>query len=242
MRTLDRTPVRLAALAVVLLALGACVQRDEGPRQPRLIAVQGEGSVVVAPDRATVMLSIAARNKDLKAAQREADQVVARVMEVAKGLGIEESKVQTTGIQIQPEFDWQTGKRVMLGYLVQRTTTIELEDLAKLGELMEKSLETGVNEVSPPTLFSSKRKELARQALSLAAEDARRNAEAIVGPLGAGVGELFGASGQGSGEPPRPMPMMAMRAMSAEKMDVAETYSAGEIRVTASVNAQFEIE
>jgi uncharacterized protein YggE len=36
--------------------------------------------------------------------------------------------------------------------------------------------------------------------------------------------------------------MMAMRAMSAEKLDVAETYSAGEVRVTATVNAQFEIE
>jgi uncharacterized protein YggE len=231
---------RTALLVVLALALGACVQRDDAPRPPRLIAVQGEGSVVVAPDRATVMLSIAARDKDLVKAQAQADEVVARVMAVAKDLGIDKDKVQTTGIQIQPEFDWQTGKRVALGYLVQRTTTIELEDLTKLGALMEKTLATGVNEVSPPVLSSSKRKELARQALALAAEDAKRNAEAIADPLDAEVGRLYGASGQGSGEPPRPM--MAMRAMSAEKMDVAETYSAGEIRVTATVNAQFEIE
>lgn len=228
------------ALLVTVLALGACSRHDEGQRPPRLIAVQGEGSVVVAPDRATVMLSIAARHKDLKAAQQEADAVVARVMEVADALGIKREKVQTTGIQIQPEFEWQNGKRVALGYLVQRTSTIELEDLTKLGELMEKALATGVNDVSPPVLSSSKRKELARQALALAAEDAKRNAEAIADPLGAEVGRLYGASGQGGGEPPRPM--MAMRAMSAEKLDVAETYSAGEVRVTATVNAQFEIE
>lgn len=243
MRHLARTPARLAVLVLVAAGLGACsLERDDGRSPPRLVAVQGEGSVVTAPDRATITLSIAARQKDLKAAQREADQVVARVMEVAKGLGIEESKVQTTGIQIQPEFDWQTGKRVMLGYLVQRTTTIELEDLAKLGELMEKSLETGVNEVSPPTLFSSKRKELAREALRLAGHEARLNAEAIADSLGAELGALHGASGQGGGEPPRPMMNMRAMAMSAEKMDVAETYAAGEIRITASVNAQFEIE
>jgi uncharacterized protein YggE len=233
--------LRNAALLLFTLALGACsFEGSEGRRPPRLIAVQGEGSVVTAPDRATVMLSISARNKDLAKAQAEADEVVARVLAVADGLGIAKEKVQTTGIQIQPEFDWQNGKRVMLGYLVQRTSTIELEDLTKLGALMEKSLATGVNEVSPPMLSSSKRKELARQALALAAEDAKRNAEAIADPLDAEVGRLYGASGQGGGEPPRPM--MAMRAMSAEKLDVAETYSAGEIRVTATVSAQFEIE
>jgi hypothetical protein len=232
----------LAALLAVALALGACSRSDDGKRPPRLISVQGEGSVVAAPDRATVMLSIAARHKDLARAQAEADAVVSRVMEVADDLGIAKEKVQTTGIQIQPEFDWQGGKRVALGYLVQRTSTIELEDLTKLGDLMEKALATGVNEVSPPVLSSSKRKELAREALRLAGEDATRNAEAIADSLGAEVGRLYGASGHGSGEPPRPM--MAMRAMSMEMGDakVAETYSAGEIRVTASVNAQFEIE
>jgi uncharacterized protein YggE len=237
-----RTPAALAALLAATLALGACSRHDDAPRPPRLIAVQGEGVVVAAPDRATVMLSIAARHRDLTKAQAEADAVVARVMEVADDLGIAKEKVQTTGIQIQPEFEWQNGKRVSLGYLVQRTSTIELEDLSKLGDLMEKSLATGVNEVSPPVLSSSKRKELARQALRLAGEDATRNAEAIADSLGAEVGRLYGASGQGSGEPPRPM--MAMRAMSMEMGDakVAETYSAGEIRVTATVNAQFEIE
>lgn len=241
MRTLVSPSTRFAVLTAAVLALGACSHHDDDSRRPpRLISVQGEGTMVVAPDRATVMLSIAARHKDLAQAQAEADAVVARVMEVADDLGIAKEKVQTTGIQIQPEFDWQNGKRVSLGYLVQRTSTIELEDLTKLGDLMEKALATGVNEVSPPMLSSSKRKELARQALRLAGEDATRNAEAIADSLGAELGQLYGASGQGSG--PEPRPMMAMRAMSMEKADVSETYSAGEIRVTANVSAQFEIE
>lgn len=241
MRRPNPTALLLVA-ALATLTLGACSRgHHDGARQPRLVSVNGEGTVVVAPDRATVMLSIAARHKDLAQAQAEADQVVARVMKVAEDLGIAKEKVQTTGIQIQPEFDWNTGKRVMLGYLVQRTSSIELEDLTKLGDLMEQALATGVNEVSPPVLSSSKRKELTRQALRAAGEDARRNAEAIADSLGAEVGRLYGATGQGGGEPPRPM--MAMRAASMEmKADVSETYAAGEIRISATVSAQFELE
>lgn len=230
----------LAALALAL-PLAACSMQPNGAAPPRLVSVTGSGEVVAAPDRATITLSIAARAKDLAAAQAEADKVVAKVMEVADGLDIDEKKVQTTGIQIQPEFEWVNGKRNPLGYLVQRTTTIQLDDLSKLGKLIEQTLATGVNEVSPPVLSSSKSKELARAALRLAGEDATRNAEALADSLGASLGEVYSATGQG-GEPPSPPPMM-MKAMRAEMAgDVAETYAAGEIRVTASVQAQFELE
>jgi len=234
-----RHPLLVALIALPLLT--ACAERDAEGSAPRLIAVTGEGEVVAAPDRATLMLSIAARHKDLAKAQADADAVVARVLAVTDGLGIAPAKVQTTGIQIQPEFDWHDGKRAALGYLVQRTTTIELEDLSKLGQLMEQALATGVNDVSPPVLSSSKRKELERSALRLAGEDARRNAEAIADSLGAEVGQLYGASGQGRGDQPPPM-MMRAAAMEIAKADVAATYSAGEVRVTAQISAKFEIE
>jgi uncharacterized protein YggE len=106
---------------------------------------------------------------------------------------------------------------------------------------MELALATGVNEVSPPALSSSKSKELARQALRLAGEDATRNAEALADSLGAEVGRLHSASGQGGEQGPRPMQMRAV-AYESMKTDVAETYNAGEIRVVASVSAQFELE
>ena len=84
-------------------------------------------------------------------------------------------------------------------------------------------------------------KALAREALRMAGEDATRNAEALADSLGAELGEVYSASGQGGEQGPRPMPMRAA-AMDSMKTSVAETYSAGEIRVSASVQAQFELE
>jgi hypothetical protein len=225
------------AVLLLLPLLAACGGPDAAP--PRLVSASGRGEVVAAPDRATVQLGIAARSKDLAQAQAEADQVVAQLLAVTRGLGIDDAKVRTTGIQIQPEFDWRDGRRVPLGYLVQRTAVVELTKLAKLGALMERALATGVNEVGAPQLSSSRHAELAREALALAAEDARRNAQAIATPLGADLGELVNASGEGGEQPPGPM----VRSMAMERMkaDVAETYSAGEVRISATVSAQFAL-
>jgi len=227
------------ALALTLVGCGRHAHQD----QPRLISVMGMGEASTVPDRATVTLAVEARAKALDAAQAEADGVVAKVLAVTDGLGIERDRVQTTGIQINPEFDWRPEGRRMLGYLVQRQVTVEVRDLTKLGTLMEQALATGVNNVSPPALSSSKSKELYRAALRAAAEDAMRNADELADSLGADLGPVWSASGQADGgmQPgPRPM-MMAAMADGRAKVEVAESYSAGEIRYTASVQAQFEV-
>ena len=82
-----RNTARLTALAILLVVAG-CSNEDDDRDAPRLISVSGEGEVVVAPDRATLALSIAARHKDLAAAQAEADAVVAKLMKVTAGLGM----------------------------------------------------------------------------------------------------------------------------------------------------------
>lgn len=242
MRPFATRTILLLALA---LALGACsLERDDADEAPRLVSVNGSGEVSAAPDRATVRLGIDARSKQLPAAQRQADEVVVKVMAVADKLGIAREQVQTTAIQIQPEFQWSNdGRRTLLGYLVQRQVTVEVRDLAKLGDLMEQALATGVNDVGPPALSSSKEKALYRGAIRAAAEDARLNAEALADSLGAGLGELYGASGSADGGSPGPQPMM-MAAMDGARMktEVAQTYEAGQIKFTATVSAQFEIE
>ena len=54
------------------------------------------------------------------------------------------------------------------GYIAERQLTIEIDDLDKLGALVEGAVAAGVNQVSPPQLDSSKRKETYRQALRAA--------------------------------------------------------------------------
>ena len=160
---------------------------------------------------------------------------------LCKRLGIKESKVRTAGLTIQPEYRWDEPKKqqVFTGYFVQRQLEVELNDLDKLGELIEGAIDAGVNEVSPPELDSSQRRELSRQALAAAATDARSNAQRIADTLGVKLGALRNIDAH-SNQPGPPRQMLRVSAMSAES-DVGASYTPGEISTAAQVNASFDV-
>jgi len=123
--------------------------------------------------------------------------------------------------------------------VVQRQLVVQLEDLELLGELIEGAVDSGVNQVSPPQLDSSRRKDYERQALAAAALDARANAEVLATSLDAELGELRNVEAVQNFGGPRPM--MRAGAMAMEAESAAETYQAGELRFEARVNAEFGI-
>jgi uncharacterized protein YggE len=161
---------------------------------------------------------------------------------LCKKLGIKDSKVRTSGLTIQPEYRWdqKENQQIFQGYFVQRQLEVELDDLDKLGDLIEGAIDVGVNEVSPPQLDSSRRKELSRDALAAAAADARANAERIAASLGVKVGAVRTLTAGGAAPPPVPLQMTRMKAMAADS-GAAESYTPGEIGFESRVEATFDL-
>ena len=154
--------------------------------RPRSITVAGTGSVVGEPDKARVQLTVQKSNPVMDKARAEAVAVVEKFLALTKKLGIDPKKVRTTSALVNPEYRWeqQTNRQILTGYMVQRQLEVEVTDLDKLGALIEGAVDAGVNNVSPPMLDSSKRRDLNRQALAAAAKDAEANARAIAETLG----------------------------------------------------------
>ena len=224
-----------APLAAPLAALA-----DE---QPRTISVSGTGTVDAVPDIARLRLAVQRRDLNMQTARDATVKVSRDFIALCSRLGIKESKVRTAGLTIQPEYRWdqKQEQQVFIGYFVQRQLEVELNDLDKLGELIEGAVNVGVNEVSPPELDNSQRRELARQALAAAATDARSNAQRIADTLGVKLGALRNIDAHSS-QPRPPGPMMRMSAMSAEADGgAAASYTPGEISLDAQVNASFDV-
>ncbi len=233
---------------VLFLAVGALVAADtiaadSATDQPlRSITVSGSGHAEVTPDRALVSMSIVARASAVPDAQKEAADVSGKVLAMTRRLGIDRDRVDTTGASVRPEYRWnrEMEQQELVGYVAERRVTVRLDDLDKLGALIEGAVETGVNQVSPPGLDSSRRKAAHRDALRAAAEDARENAAALAATLGVRLGEPVSiVSGADGPRPPGPSPMFA-RAMSADA-EAAETYNAADLRFDARVTVVFEI-
>jgi uncharacterized protein YggE len=210
--------------------------------RPRTVSVTGQAEVSAEPDMARVSLGVDSRKPTMAEARTEVTATVDRVLALCRDLKIDPKLVNATRLQVQPEYRWneKDRKRVLLGYAVSRQVEIELRDLEKLGTLLERAVDAGVNEIGDPQLDSSHRKDLERQAMTKAVEDARLNAEALATAAGAKVGSVRALNGNAS-TPPMPV-YRAKMAMAAEASASAEsTYQAGDMKFSAMVNAEYDL-
>ncbi|MGB7904514.1 MAG: SIMPL domain-containing protein [Steroidobacteraceae bacterium] len=241
MTQLVRTRWLTVLMAASMLASAGVATAAEVPL--RLVSVTGSGEVKAQPDMAYVTLGVEARRPTLAEARTEVNATVERIMALTRDLKIEPKFVDSTRLQVQPDYRWdeKASQQVLLGYVVSRQVDVELHDLDRLGTLLEKSVSAGVNQVGGARLDSSRRKELERAALAQAVDDARLNADALARAAGAKLGPVQSLNTTGM----MPVPMYAERAMTvaaAPKADgAAESYQPSEMKFTANVSAQFEL-
>jgi len=225
-------------IALSLAPFAAAVAEDA---RPRTVNVSGMGEVAAEPDLARIMLGVEARKPTLAEARTEVNATVERVLKLTRDLRIDPKHVNATRVQVQPEYNWnpKDRKRVLLGYVVSRQVQVELRDLEQLGALLERAVDAGVNQMGDPALDSSRRKELEREAMSRAVQDARLNAEALAGAAGVRLGPVRSLNGAAS-SPPMPM-FRAQVAMADAAAPPEASYQPGEMKFSASVNAEYDL-
>ena len=236
-------PFSLAgALLCATLVVPALVPRASAAEQDRVgvITVSGQGRVQGEPDRAVVTLGVEARRLKMEDARAEVTKTVAAVLELTRDMDIDPKHVRTTRVNIQPEYTWDNAgrDRRLVGYYVSRQVEIDLRNLDRLGELLERAFDLGVNQVGDPQLDSTKRRDLERDLLVRAMDDARLNAETIARSAGGQLGAVRKVTASTSyASPPRPMQAVAMaRAVDSA---AAETYQAGELNFTGTVSVEY---
>jgi len=141
--------------SLFLLIASATLPAAEAVRH---VTVDGKGLVSAVPDMAEVSMSVEDRNLDIDAAKRRVNDVSADFLALCRKLGIDESRVRSTGLSVYPEYRWNDDRKEqeLLAYRVNRQLEVELADLDDLAELMEGAVAAGVNNVSPPRLKSSR--------------------------------------------------------------------------------------
>ncbi len=208
----------------------------------RTVAVNGTGSATATPDRAILNMSINARRPTLAAAQKQATDVTAKVLALTDRLGIKREHVTSTGAMIRPDYRWnrQSEAQELRGYIAERQMKVDVRNLDKLGALIEGAVQAGVNQVSPPQLDSSKRREAYRYALAKAAEDARENAEQLATSLGVKLGPVMQINAGANTPPPMPI-MRAQRASALSAENAPETYNSGQLSFLSNISVVFEL-
>jgi len=240
-------PVFRPLLPALALAIGVCTFPVSGlaaeAERPRIVAVSGQGEVQAEPDQAIVTLGVESRKPRLEDARAAVTKTVDSVLKLTRDLKIDQKYVRATRISVQPEYNWDNNakERNLIGYFVSRQVEVDLRDLEKLGTLLEKSTDLGVNQLGDPRLESSKRRDLERSALAKAVEDARLNAETVAKAAGARLGPARTISASSSFVPVPMQSRMKTMAMAADSAEASQTYQSGQMTFNGNVQVEYDL-
>ena len=114
----------------------------------RIITVTGRGVKEVAPNYAQLQIEVRTQGKEVQQTQAENAQVMNRVIQSLLALNIPRENIQTAAFNIFPQYDFIDGKQVFRGYEVTNAITVKLEDIEKVGSVIDTAVANGANSVS----------------------------------------------------------------------------------------------
>lgn len=220
--------------ALIFLANSYAQEQKQVP----MINVSGEGKVKVAPDQASISISIETKGIKAVDVKQENDKKMDAILKFVKKLNIAPEDFQTQRISLNPNYDYEKKK---YSYIATQTLQILLKDLSKYDALMEGLVNEGINRIDNVEFKSSKIFQLQSDARKLAMKDAKSKAEDFVSVLNQKVGKaiLISDNSQIYISQPR---MYAMKATFDAESAPRETLAIGEIEITANVSVSFVLD
>ncbi|MBO6538338.1 MAG: SIMPL domain-containing protein [Rhizobiaceae bacterium] len=231
----------VAALTAALIVPVPGMAQQQADLQPRIV-VTGEGEAAVRPDMAIVSLAVMREAETARAALDANNAAMRAVIEALKESGIADRDLQTSGLSIQPRWDYerdnegnQTAR--LAAYQVSNALTVRVRDLSMVGAVIDSSVTLGVNQGGSISFTNADPDAVIDQARRDAVENATRKARTLADAANVGLGAVIEITEQSNQPMPVPLGARAMR-MEAEAVPV----EAGENAYSVSVTMTFLLE
>ncbi len=233
---------RVIAIGLVgIVVLGVFLYYFAIPR----ISVSGTGTVSATPDQGQIAFTV--RIQDALAANAVSKEaaIMNDVLAALNATGIAEEEITTSGYSLNPVYNNTDCKDYgcpipstdgkIIGYEAVQSIQVTVNDLPRIGSVLDKIVQAGVNQIDylgfsfKDTTYNS----LRAQAYKKAVDDARGQADAIVGAMGGFIIGIASASTNYWG----PIYSMEKRDLSGGSIPPSTpVVPQGSITVTAQVN------
>jgi uncharacterized protein len=227
----------LAATALAVPAAAAEIQiAVSGP----VVELTVHESVEAAPDIATVSAGVTTQARTAVEAMRANATQMRSVVDRIKALGVPERDIQTSGINLGAEYDYdQTSRRqVFRGYQASNRVSVKLRDIQRTGQVLDALVEAGATDLGGPSWSidddTAARAQARRNAMATAQAQANDYAR-LAGYTGLRLLEINETLVR---QPPMPMPQ-AMRAEQAA--DASTPVQPGMVEAGVTVTVKYEM-
>jgi uncharacterized protein YggE len=237
----------LAAFSALSLFVAPAYAQDEALEAiddgNALLSVSGTGEVSKKPDIATFNVAVSSTGATASQALQANSRTMQSVFAAMRRLGIAERDVQTSSVNLQPQFQRfnrgspegnQTPR--ITGYTANNSIRIKYRDLDRLGRVIDELVKAGANRVNGPNFGLANADAEMDQARVAAVRDARRKADLYAGAAGMRVKRIVMISDQHTTSI-RPQARFAMAEAASSDVPI----SAGEQQISANVKVLFEL-
>lgn len=232
----------LLAIASLSMALATAATAQDERRPERLVpelTVSGNGDVRVAPDLATVRLGVTRQDDTAKGAQAKVNETAQKILAAVKATGIDAKDITTSQLTLHPIYQQKPNEEQRItGYQASNIISVRIEKLPLAGPVIDAGLGAGANQLDSLSFGLRNDSGPRREALAMAAREAREKAVALADALGVTLVRVINVQEGGGVIFPQPQFERAMAA----RGDAASTpVSQGEVQVNAAITLRYEI-
>ena len=231
-------------LAAAALALPAAAQAQTAvqvqPISGTRLDISATGEVTRIPDVAIISTGVVTRASTATGAIQQNAARMERVRSALKRAGIADKDIQTSSINLNPEYHYEQNKPPRLtGYQASNQVSVRFGDISETGKILDALVAEGANQISGPNLTIDKPDEALDEARMKAIANGRARADLYARALGMRVVRLLSVSESGGYAVPPPMPMYARAEMA---QDASTKIDPGEQKVQVGVSMSFELQ
>lgn len=236
--------------AVILIIVGYMIY-NAGP----VVSAQGTSEIEVMPDLVSVNLNVQSKGNTLQETQEMNQEISdALIVELIR-IGFDEDELRFVNYNVYPQYDYGVilpgGNYKEKGYVVSQQLVVKTSDVQKVLEIVNAAVNSGsLVQYIQFEVSEDKQKEYKKQALEEASRDAREKAQAIADGQGRKLGRLVAINNQDFYYP-GPIALFEKAAgnvggalevdMNAEAARAASSINPQDIKVTATINAQYKL-
>ena len=158
-----------------------------------VLNTRATGEASVFPDLVKIQFEISSKGEDPSISATETAQKYSSVADALAEGGIEEGEIVSIRFHVSEriEYDPETRKKEMVGYVASHIIQIELQDFTKIGPIVDAVIKAGADKVARIHFSSTKLEETQNTALEQAVERVLVKAEIMARTAGGKLGQLL---------------------------------------------------
>jgi len=240
MRNMLMTALTLGVAAVPASAMAQTVAAVPVLAGTRL-DVSATGDVTRVPDLAIISAGVQTLQPTATGAIEENASRMERVRAALKRAGIADKDIQTSSINLNPEYHYENSQPPRLtGYRATNTVNVKFRDLKRTGSILDALVAEGANQINGPNLTIDKPEAAYDEARIKAIAAGQARAELYARALGKRVVRILSVSESGGYVPP-PMPMAYARDMAVASAPKTEI-DPGMQQLQVNLSMSFELQ